>query len=452
MVWSNIGAWIPTLSAVFTPTYIFRADWDRSDVAFTNGQVLDDDATEGVQTGSATAIKAAGTTNGITSNQWRIANTAVVWAQAGAYLTSGATLSNGLCMLTDFQNGTTATFGLYLTLCDSSGGGSTAPIVMFGGDSSNIMLVNGRDAAGAQNVWRTYAQSWAASTAYKAAIVAGGFTSGRVPWTGGVGTFVYGTNCFFNDGSSWRLVGFGPTFEAPATVYPTWESLGAQNSDLNDTKVATDLSDVIDPTQIGAQVDLFSDTGSTNLTSHTPDVGSTWTVAGGGMQIDSGGTACENTSGDWPECVVDIGTAEVIVVAEVTTPGTAVGGGGVTVRSNGSASQGYFVMLDDSANVLRIYELPSFTVRASSAFSSTVSSNYGIVVAANGNTVSGSVARWDSTSAGVQINYTSSTYNTNQYHGGKLGGGSSGYSGMKIEHIAIKPVTHSLYDTRLDAV
>lgn len=167
-----------------------------------------------------------------------------------------------------------------------------------------------------------------------------------------------------NDGSGWVNFAGTPTAQNPTESFAVgiWSvRLTATNTGGSDTKTR---SNYVVTTAAVYLRDTFTDADGTNLTTHTMDVGSGWTVNAGTWTILGNELLKALTPNTHQTCSADAGVADAVVSADLTIP---VAGGytGLSLRLADN-NNGWYAELDEVGQMINLLEVVAggFTLRA----------------------------------------------------------------------------------------
>lgn len=164
--------------------------------------------------------------------------------------------------------------------------------------------------------------------------------------------------------------------------------------------------------------DFFQDDDGTNLTAHTMNTGSGWTLG----TISSQGTARCVISANQADFTTSDGAAwawaetnnsDVTIIGDfLTTDNFPAGSNGLVGRVTDANNLWIAELVTPETNLLRITEVNggTATVRATTAFTSVTNTFYRMVFAMSGTTLTAYVN-------GTTVTYTSSLFQTNTKHG-----------------------------------
>ena len=392
-------------------TYLLDAPFTADDQVFTDGQVLDTPA-EGITTGSATVY---GANQSIVSNELSIAGAGL--ATEPLRDTAGVSRDIGLLVKSSFQSSaTTTTFGpigVLNTDANSWAAGEAKESVQYS-NTLHMRLFSGAFAL------EVYDFNTVITQAHEYAMVFGGYSS-DVPWNGSEAGFTEGVSLFLKlNGGSWILVyrwGRGTT----ATLYPivagytsgatyTAEYFKVAESDAT-------LKALLSPTVL----DTFTDTNGTALASHTPDVGSGWTVQSGSVAIQNNRSASNTTA----IATIEAGIADVFAECIVRILNA---DNSILLRFS-DTDNFWACQANESNNEIIIFERNAtvWTGRASTSVTINQSTDYTIKATAEGQTIT---AYLDDAN---KISYASATLNqTSTIHGIRFGVASNQFDNFAI--------------------
>lgn len=288
-------------------SYHLDAQWNASNQSFTDTQVLDTSA-EGVDVGSLTA----------NSTYWSIDTNALKCSAGGTVTTNtvvgeSITRSRGLALLGKAKSSIISSSAYVIGWATSTSSdwavGRDTSIQTSSGNSSQIVVV-------ANNTTQQSIDDGTAKTTYKEyALILGGYSSGE-PWDGSDTGYDDGVVvlCKIDGASNWLLYGrWSPGDDT--TLYPFVAAYNISTAyQLFDYLqiVDEDYSSLITPIVL----DTFTDTDTTTLASHTPDVDTEaggWTDVSSKYTISSNAAITDGTQSSYLDAYIDAGEADVMV-------------------------------------------------------------------------------------------------------------------------------------------
>ena len=246
----------------------------------------------------------------------------------------------------------------------------------------------------------------------------GGYDSGGIPYTIGdtKANFKYGATAFAKNLSTsgdWELL-WKSEEDNTATLYAGFIGEGegqtaSRTHTLDNIRIPdVDLSDLLEPILF----DKFTDTDSTAITSHTPDiapVGSSWAYSEGtASQIQGNAWSADSDNGS----VIDCGESDVLVTADYNSAFLANNRSSIIIRYIDGAN-GWYCRIRTNEDDISINELTTgtWTTRATTSTTMTGANDYKIKATSVGNDIT--LYSTDESAGGHKsVTYNSTSHNT----------------------------------------
>ena len=422
-------------------SYLLRATFDAANQGYANAQVLNTEA-EGVQDGQLTVVEVDGTLAIVSNKMAFTAQSTPVWGDLGLIgelLGGGAfTKALGMPLL-----GT-----INLTTWEEAGlGWDNAATVADPDNMVYALQANATDGQIDVEGGTVVLTGLSTSTAYKLALVLGGYDSSGTPYYSGQtkADYKYGAAYYYHDGSNWHLL-WRKTTDNTGTLYAAFSSLDAAGT-LDEMKVHnSDLSAV----QIPAHYSSFDASNGTSLDAITPEVGTGWTEQNGnwdiqGNEADPGnGFSSDDhatTSSSESDAIIDCGaTATRTDASNYSTAA-------IVVRWS-DTTHFWLTHLSPEANKFQIYENNAgYTLRAEAAITINGGTKYAVRTVADGTTID---AYLDGAN---KITYASASLNvTAKIHGLRVHPAGTPPANPTFDNFTVYARTSTTYNDELDAV
>jgi hypothetical protein len=289
-------------------------------------------------------------------------------------------------------------------------------------------------------------------TNYQFAMVLGGYDSAGVPDATGD----YGHETFVHDGTNWNLIAAHPhlnTASMESVLRVSESGTETWHVDIHDVHLP-DSSNTVEAvfTPTGYALDLFTDTSSTALGSHTADAGFDWSTATTWGAIDSitiEGNAARGGTGGGSYAISDVGMSEVVINANLAvSAGVSTALAGVLYRAIDANNYWHTFIIGEASGptvdfYLRENDAGSITDRATVSVDPDTGT-HAVKIRAEGT----KIETWYE--GGTSLTHTSALHQTETLAGIFSNHNSGNYG--EINDVKIRPITSSDYNTALDAV